>query len=421
MEMVIKSFTCVLRHTHHADDIINNINALSNGTTRASDISDNDRLGILDFPDNATQDANVAATTSLSRVELIERAASSPSELSVEEYCLLRDRFWLNLSEPEEKSKRAAQYTISASEEVYWQVTGQLKKVRAMLHDNNEEVAILNADNEQWRRMRVEREKRDRLSVESRLPTAQPWVKRLWEEDQGKRIWGYAVYYAPGTVDEEYQCRIDLRLHSTLTNAGCASTMSRRFRLQHLDWPDSPMLNQEPLPEPVDDESERAVPGRPGLFRGTWQPPNIYTSSQLEDRFQALRQHFTATRDHASGEQGTASESQTGHGGLQGGMLRNVFLVIDQQCVRHVLDTRGHPDDPWVYAVDPDYLQSAHAATTEPSPNEYRGYLRVRVTQLCNNFFDARKYHEDEFPMQVLWEAAQSNWHKTFVSVKKAE
>lgn len=423
MENVIRSFTCVLRHTHSADDIINNINALLYGTALVGDISDNDRLGILDFPETTVLDANVATTTKLSKAELIERAASSPSELSVEEYRLLRDRFWLNLTAAELETQRSAQYAISTSEEVYWQVTGPLKKVRAMLHDSNEEAALSNAKLEQARRMMADLKERDKQAVESRLPTAHPWVKRLWQEDQGKKAWGYAVYYAPGAYDEEYQCRIDARLHSAQLNAGCVGPMSRRWRLQELSWPDSPMLRQTPLPDPADEELEiRAVPGRPRIFHGPpWQPPNIYTASQLEDRFQALRQHFVAARDHASGRSGTASDSQTNPGALQDGILRNVFLVIDQQCVKHVLDTRAHPDDVWVYAVDPDYQQSTHAADDEPPPNEYRGYLRVRVQHLCGNFFEARKYHEDEYSMQALWKAAQSNWLKVFISVKEAE
>lgn len=422
MEDVIKSFTCVLRHTHSTNDIINNINALADGSALARNISDHDRLGILDFPDTSTQDANVTATTSLSKAELVKRAASSPSELSVGEYSLLRDRFWLDLTAGELKAQESAQLALSASDEIYYQVTGQLEKVRAMLHDNNEAAALLNADNEEWRRMAAELKEEEKREAESRLPTAQPWVKRLWEEDKGERNWGYAVYYPPEAVDEEYECGRDLRLHSAQLSAGCLGRMSMRWRLQYLDWPDNPILRQAPLPDPVDDDSGfRAVPGRPGLFTGTWKPPNMYTTSQLEDRFQALRQNFKAARDHTPERSGTASDSQTSHGGLQDGMLRNVFLVVDQQCVRQVLDTRGHPDDAWVYAVNPDYVQSSEATGDETSSNEYRGYLRVRIETLCGDFFDARKYHEDEFSMQDLWQAAQSNWLKAFVSVKKAE
>jgi hypothetical protein len=425
MESVIKTFTCVLRHTHNADDIINNVNALSDGTALPGNISDNDRLGILDFPDTATQDANVATSTSLSKVELLERAVSAPSELSVKEYRLLEQRFWLDLTAAELETQTAAQLALATSEEVFYQVTGQLKKVRAMLHDNNEEAALLNAGNEEWRRMLADLNERDKQEVESRLPTAQSWVKRLWDEEQGEKNWGYAVYRAPEAVNEEYECRRDARLDQAKLIAGCVGTMSRNWRLQYLDWPDSPSLSQAPLCDPAGEDSgrveDRVEPGRPKRFLGLYNPPDMYTASQLQARFLVLRQHFIAARDDTTGKQETASNSQTSRSGLQDGILRNVFLVIDQQCIDCLLSRKAHPDYAWVYAVDPDYLQSTDTATHETPSNEYRGYMRVRVDQLANNFFDARKYHEDEFPMQVLWQAAQLSRLQAFVSVEEAE
>jgi hypothetical protein len=81
---------------------------------------------------------------------------------------------------------------------------------------------------------------------------------------------------------------------------------------------------------------------------------------------------------------------QNNRGALRDGILRNVFIVIDQQCVQSLLCRTPNVDDAWVYAVDPDYLQTTDAVTKETQPNEYRGYLRVRLQQLVDNFFDAR-------------------------------
>jgi hypothetical protein len=428
MENLIRAFTCVLRHQNDADGIINNVNALLDGTALASDISDRDRLGILDLPDQETQEANVAMSTELSRAEVLERAASSPSELSSEEIVLLRQRFWLDLTAAEIDAHRAAQRALAVSDEVFFGVTDQLKKVRAMLYDNNEEAALWNAEDGKWQRMKVAHKEKRKQEVESRLPTAQSWIRRLWDEDQSEQRWGYAVYHDPEADSEEYECRRDATLSSAKRNAGCVGLMARQWRLQRLDSPEDPILCQTPLYDIACEHQEYLeylkilrVPGRPTLIRGPQDIPDMYTTSQLLAKFQVLRQHFKAARDHASGGQSTVNDSKTSPGGLLDGMLRNVFLVIDQQCVQSLLSGRTHPDATWVYAVDPDYLQSPDAAAAETPLNEYRGYMRVRIQELASNFFHARKYHQDEFPMRMMWHAAQRRNLQALVSVKEAE
>lgn len=101
--------------------------------------------------------------------------------------------------------------------------------------------------------------------------------------------------------------------------------------------------------------------------------------------------------------------------------------MIDSDCVDSVLLSKpGSVDDMWVWAVDPDYNQAGDA--TSPSSkdnlkeeeNGYKGYLRVRLQQLSNNFLNARRFHEDEddYSTKALWEAAQKSRNKAFVSVK---
>jgi uncharacterized pyridoxamine 5'-phosphate oxidase family protein len=425
MEDVIQAFTCVLRHTYDANDIINNVNTLSDGTALAGDISDNDRLGILDFPDTVTQEANVAASTSLSKAELLERAASSPSELSVGEYRLLEQRFWLDLTAAEKNAQAAAERTLAVSEENWYKVTDQLKKARAMLYDNNEEAALLNAENEEWRRMLADLKEDEKREVESRLATAQPWVKQLWDENQAEKDWGYAVFCDPEAANEEYESKRDGALFNARTATGCGDAIGSRCRLQYLDWPDNPTLKQtshhdtaRERPELVQNDPE---PGRVKLVTISNDTKDIYTTSELEARFQVLRHHFIDLRDRPSKRQKTATATQTDRGALRDGILRNVFLVIDQQCVESLLSRMPNVDDAWVYAVDPDYIQPTDTAAESTQPNQYRGYLRVRLQQLVNNFFDARRFHEDEFPMSALWRAAQSSRHHAFVSVKESE
>lgn len=45
----------------------------------------------------------------------------------------------------------------------------------------------------------------------------------------------------------------------------------------------------------------------------------------------------------------------------------------------------------------------------------------MRLQQLVNNFFDARRFQEDDYSMKALWEAAQNTRNKAFVSVNDAE
>lgn len=231
MEHLIKAFTCVLCRANSADDVINNVAALSDGSSNAVTISDHDRLGVLDFPDTATQKANVAASTSLSKAELLERAASSPSALSVEEINLLKQRYWLDLTTAEMTARSAAQRTLLSVSQEHWQkATDNLKKVRAMLYDDNEEDALWNAEMEEWRRMMDASKQRQKQEVESRLATARPWVKRPWDEDQGEKNWGYAVFRDPEAVNEEYEVRKDAALMHAREAIGCGDTIGATWR-----------------------------------------------------------------------------------------------------------------------------------------------------------------------------------------------
>ncbi|KAH0343519.1 hypothetical protein KCU81_g5144, partial [Aureobasidium melanogenum] len=407
MEYIIRTFTCVVQHTHNADDIVENATALLDGSSNATDISDHDRLGLLDFPDSVIQEANVAATTSLSKAELLERAASSPSTLSAGEIDLLKRRYWLGLTREQMTpsfSSAAKRDLYSLTQEQLQQATDQLKKVRAMLFDANEEDALWNAEMEDWRRMMDASKQRKKQEVESRLPTAQPWMKRLWDEDQAEKNWGYAVFRDLKAANEEYEVRKDAALMNARGAIGCGDTIGARWRLQYLDQPedDKELEPSQAASDANDKENEK-------------------TASELEARFQVLRQHFRKVRDRTLKRQSTALYPQTDRSELRDGILRNVFLVIDQQCVESLSSQTANVDDMWVYAVDPDYTHPTGTTAPEVPSKEYRGYLRVRLQQLVNNFFDARRFHADEFSMQALWTAAQASRNQAFVSVKESE
>ncbi|XXH05595.1 hypothetical protein Hte_012027 [Hypoxylon texense] len=107
-------------------------------------------------------------------------------------------------------------------------------------------------------------------------------------------------------------------------------------------------------------------------------------------------------------------------GGIGAGILRNIFLIIDQAAVNSLLDT-GLVDEAWVRAIDPDYHYPHPAKGDGAMVEEYRGYFRVRLQQLVHNFFDVRRFHEDEYTMEQLEGMAQKSRNQAFVSLKKAE
>ncbi|KAH0266645.1 hypothetical protein KCU91_g10622, partial [Aureobasidium melanogenum] len=454
MEYIIKTFTCVVQHTHDADDIVRNATALLNGSSDAVNISHHDRLGVLDFPNTVIQNANVAATTSLSKAELLERATSSPSTLNAGEIDLLKRRYWLGLTREQMTpsfSSAAKRNLYSLSQEQLQQATDQLKKVRAMLYDVNEEDALWNAEMEDWRRMMDASKQRKKQEVESRLPTAQPWVKRLWDEDQAEKNWGYAVFRDPIAANEEYEVRKDAALMNAREAIGCGDTIGARWRLQYLDQPDNPLISQSQdnhtaseRPQSTSSVNILAI-GKDKIFSdgNTSRPKELLVdynkidqaetmsededkrdkgkTSELEARFHVLRQHFRRVRDHTPARQSTALCPQTNRNELQDGILRNVFLVINQQCVDSLFSQTANVDDMWVYAVDPDFTPPTDTAAVQTLSNQYRGYLRVRLQQLVNNFFDARRFHADELSMEALWRAAQVSRNQAFVSVKESE
>jgi hypothetical protein len=67
-----------------------------------SAISAEDRPRFLDFPDFSTQEANISAATTLSKEELLKKAAQSPRDLTSSEVELLHSRYWGRISFPEE-------------------------------------------------------------------------------------------------------------------------------------------------------------------------------------------------------------------------------------------------------------------------------------------------------------------------------
>jgi hypothetical protein len=156
----------------------------------------------------------------------------------------------------------------------------------------------------------------------------------------------------------------------------------------------------------------------------------VYMASKQPDDIQALRTKFQLLREHLKSIRDRARLPQYGNGGrcrydaLVEGVLSNAFIVIDGTCISSLYTGPQYADNVWVWAVDPDYDDSnASDSTSSDSDSEipqYRGFLRVRIQQLADKFFEARKYR-NEVPMSELWSVAQKSRKTTFISLDEKE
>jgi hypothetical protein len=152
-------------------------------------------------------------------------------------------------------------------------------------------------------------------------------------------------------------------------------------------------------------------------------PRNGEEDEALEVKLDKLRDAFKLIRD-AAPEKREGGEETAVHssGGLEEGILGNVFLVFDGASMDS-MDDAFRRDDMWVCAVDPDYkggslpTPSGQEDTREGDEEVYKGYLRVRVQQLVNNFFNMRYFHSEEYTLADLWAVAANSHNRAFVSV----
>lgn len=450
MDNQIRSFMRVIRKLDNADELIQSFSkwekSVLSQDTASSSLTPQDQRCILDFPDPETQATNVAKSSTLAKEDLLERAAETPSQLSATEVSLLKDRYWLEISPDEGREVSLATGLLTGphriSMEEYEQARKRLSAVRHLLYAENEEKAIENATVEHYRREREAFRARQCQETERALSRAFPWLRRLWEEDKGERHWGYCIFVDPEAfVDDEEAEPYELRRDGVLFHArgaiGASNAISNMWRLQRLDWPKNATADdgeeeggsqafKEGSSDPAADE----------VHREGDRSEQEETEETRAAKFQKLREHFKSIRDRAPKRQkqdqaSLSAPTQAGRGGLQDGLLQNVFLVVDKSSAGSVLFGPGFVDDMWVWANDPDHddandASAAAAATTEGSNStgtrsSYKGFMRVRVQQLVNNFYDARRFHEDNYSMAKLWEAAQKSKNQAFVSVKDDE
>ncbi|KAK2780210.1 hypothetical protein CKAH01_00154 [Colletotrichum kahawae] len=440
MDNQIRSFMRVIRKLDNADDLIQSFPEWEKSTSSrdegSSTLAVQDQRRVLDFPDPDTQAANIAKSSTLSKEDLLKRAAETPAQLSATEVSLLKSRYWLEISSDEEHEVTLAHGLISGphrvSEEEFNEAGKRLEAVRHPLYAENEEKAIENAVAEHWRRENEAWRARQKQEAErSILAKAVPWVRRLWDEEKGEKYWGYDIFvdpeaFADGEDVEDYMCRRDaVFFHGRGAIGAGSSAINNMWRLQRLQWPANVTADDNAKDEEKDGEDD----GREK------EDTEQKAYDERAAKFHKLREYFKSIRDQAPKRQRQEQETNTANtqverGGLTDGILQNVFVVVDKASADSVVSGSGLVDDMWVWAVEPDYDESketlapavtAEGSTSKESARSYRGYMRVRLQQLVNKFYEARRFHENEYPMSKLWEAAQQSKHHAFVSTKDDE
>ncbi|KAK8108793.1 hypothetical protein PG984_014594 [Apiospora sp. TS-2023a] len=393
MELLVAGFTRVLRNIDSADHVMELISDLEHRLV--SDISPQDKRSLLDFPEDEELDANIQECTSLSRAELLQRAATSPGQLTTAEIDVLRERYWLEISPTEasiKDEKDGALYRASGGS--YEETYDRSNAFRAALYAENEAEALRNAIAEHGRRALQEWQAGLDRKVEAHLATLGPdkaWIRQIWEEEvKDTGAWGYAAYVVPGAADspvqwEEYDSSRSGRLLHAKIALGFGDRIGAKFSTRRLPWPES---NIE-TPDPTAQEDRENV---------------------LGTMFQKLREDFVRLR-------AVPHRVEEGRVGMRKGLLTNVFLVHDRETVNSVVGMSGLADQMWIWAVDPDY----EPTSPDDYPEEYRGYFKVRLQQLLKNFYIARRFRGDEFSMVDLWDMARRSRDQTFISLDESE
>jgi hypothetical protein len=73
----------------------------------------------------------------------------------------------------------------------------RLQRFRKLLYAENEAEAIENATKEEDRRRKESSRARRQEDLDFVFKHGKPWLQRLWQEDQGQKSWGFAMFENP--------------------------------------------------------------------------------------------------------------------------------------------------------------------------------------------------------------------------------
>jgi len=298
------------------------------------------------------------------------------------------------------------------------------------------------------------------------------WAKRWLQETQGKAQWGFARYIDHGDIrkrlreedrlfDSEidkqeprivnaYKARTEKFVKAEHQRIGYGKALSRQFRLQGITWPQSSVDNaqcrwdtkvERARIRDLDDIEAQAEEDEDNeldldsdelrrrddleLLKQKFLDGDV--TDRFEDdaclraKFQVLRNRFKTLRDKP---RDAVIEKDAIRKGLRPGLLDNVFIVVDKACMDSYQPRSGtnDADQGWVFAVDPDYKDPGPMEPLASKvQDQYRGFIRVRLYDLLDDFFVVRRFHKRERPMDDLWRQAQKVGNGLFVPTAKDE
>jgi hypothetical protein len=400
MEHLFKAFLRVQRGFDTASALLETFNAFENNPEA---LSSEDRIRLLDLPPRSVQDDNIAAVSSLTKAELIQKAIESPKELTREEDYLIQERFWTYMTDDEFNVHYEALGALSEMPVDYCnEVEERLRRFQRLLYEEREDEAsesVMKQLSEDGKAATQAYEQSQREILDTVFEKGKPWLRQLWEEDQGKKPWGLAVFENPRfTADRRRDLYIAEQRETFNLSRGAIYAIGKigdTWRLENPAWPAEIVTGDESFAAIVEGlrrkfKELRAQP--PG-----WQ--RLYPRYEIDPIYGAP----------------TEEELKQGHG-LSDGILHNAFLYLDQEAAESVLFSWGRIDEMWIWAIDPDYEPRDHTTSG------YRGYLRVRLRQLMDNFYVVRRWHAHELSMEDLWHAAQKDpKNGSFISTKDEE
>lgn len=404
MESVFSAFIRVLRNLDTADGLLAIFQEFEK---KPSALSAEYRIRLLDFPDLATQEANITAiaSTTSTKQDFLKKAAESPRDLTTPEIDLLRDRYWSNLTFAEKDAFEDALFGLpeNSDQEDGTDSVNRLRGFQTYLYEKFEGQAIANAHDEDERRRQEECEDEKQQDLQTMLQHGHPWLRRLWEEDGDEKHWGYAIFENPQWKAEDpdrwesYERKSDKAKNMALGAISCGFTIQSNYLIEDLDWPAEAPTEDDKFPVVVLGELRKRF--------------NYLRSLPPKKEAWLLGSDCSDCSDSSAGTMNKIPE------GLTVGTLRNVFLYLDGNSAASVLENRL-ADDFWIWAVDPDHVEDSE----NQSSSGYKGFLRVRLQQLLNNFYVARRWHADEVSLEDLWKAAQKDPHNgSFVSLEDEE
>ncbi|KAK6400019.1 hypothetical protein LTR95_019360, partial [Oleoguttula sp. CCFEE 5521] len=385
MEKLVEAFTRVQRGISIQQDIVRAIADLDAGSLAPSDVSSELKAGILDLPDVALLDANVQTKTSLSRTALVARAVDSPHDLTADEIALLKQRYWTDRTEAEAARQSSALSGLLAVSQSHWKdITEQLKRVRSLVCEEREEDAIFESAMEEWRRSMSNLKSGQNAEVEKQLERAQSWVKRMWEEDKGEKRWGFMMFVHPEVEEDGWREHMDGLLFQAQDAVGCGgAAIGGQWKLQELQWPadDGQEVPYEEIgSHPTESVFEAEAKDDDDQQPHEEQSQMVSIAEDLlpapEALFARLRQQFRSLNRRPAKRRKVEDSDEAAI--TSAGILSNVFMVVSDQAMESQFDESAHPDDAWLWAVDPDYEEKASLDTPVDSDasDEYRGYLR---------------------------------------------